>query len=321
MQEHPQQTKFQFDLKTQIMKYLIHLFLLLFVSSLFAQEDLLADLAKEDKTTNPVFATFKGQRIVSSQTNEQLKKEHLNVNILHRFGTINTGIENLFGVDQAFMRFVLEYGITDKLQISLGRSNISKMYDLGFKAKLIEQRTGYKPFPLSISYYGNMGVNTSISKIYDYAGIAGKAFGRLNFTHQLLFTQKINEKFSWLIAPTAVYYNIVDLAEQKNLAILFGVGFSAKISRSTRLNAEWYPRLTDRGNITFQGSKTFDHIGVGFDIETGGHVFQFMLTNSNAMLEQQFLTQTTTSWADLGIRLGFNISRTYSFNNEIKKTW
>jgi hypothetical protein len=54
-----------------------------------------------------------------------------------------------------------------------------------------------------------------------------------------------------------------------------------------------------------------DAFSVGFDIETGGHVFQLHISNAKAMFERSFITETTGSWGKGDIFFGFNISRTF----------
>lgn len=292
-------------------------FVLLFAPlSLFAQDDLLASLDKTDSSSIPAIGTFKGIRLISSQTTEQVKKKHLVFNILHRFGTLNSGFNNLYGLDESNIRLSFEYGLTNGVQISVGRSSVDDMFDVGLKAKLATQKKGFHAFPLSISYYGNMGINSSKTNMYDFKGDLGKALGRFNFANQVIIAQKVNNYFSWMIAPTTVWYNLVDLSSQQNFTLALGLGVSVRISRSTRFNVEYYPRLVGQNSTTFSGLKSTNYLGVGFDIETGGHVFQIMLSNSTAMLEQQMFTQTTNSWGEWGIGLGFNISRTFSFDKK-----
>jgi hypothetical protein len=57
---------------------------------------------------------------------------------------------------------------------------------------------------------------------------------------------------------------------------------------------------------------------LGIDIETGGHVFQVSLSNSQGIIEQFFIPQTTGDWLKQGMRLGFNIVRVFSFNKKKK---
>lgn len=282
-----------------------------------AQDDLLSMLENEQpKKPAQVYATFKATRLISGQTNEQASPKHLNFVILHRFGSVNNGVSDLFGLDQANMRFVFDYGLNQNIQLGIGRTNIGKTYDGNIKIKLLKQNK--QNMPVSLNYYGNVAVNTAS---WENPNRKNLFSSRLSYLNQLLITRKVNDNFSVLVAPTIVHYNLVALSSDANTMLAMGLGSSIKITRSTRFNIEYYPRLTAVNNSTPPGVTYFDYLALGFDIETGGHVFQLMFTNGVGMLEQHFIRQTQTNWTNAGIRLGFNISRTFSFDKTETKKW
>jgi hypothetical protein len=267
----------------------------------------------------PVIATFKAPRVITGQSIEHTAAKHLNFVILHRFGEINGGAYTLFGIDQANIRLAFDYGLTDKLQIGLARSSVGKVYDGSLKYKILAQSKGKKAMPFSLGYYGNVAINT-----LEWANPNRDNFftSRMSFFNQLNIAKKFGDKFSLQLSPTMIHYNLVGPKDYDNTTYALGVSGSIKLSRSIRFNFETYPRLTGRDQLSSSGLKIYDYLGVGFDIETGGHVFQLMFCNGNGMLEQQMASETTTTWTDAGIRLGFNISRTFSFDNKPKgKAW
>lgn len=289
------------------------------VNFAWAQDDLLDLLKDENTKANPVLATFKGTRIITGQSNENISKKHLNFLILHRFGEIkdDAWYYSFLGIDAATVRLALDYGITDKLMVGIGRSSVAKIYDFNVKYKIAQQTIGGKNnFPVAISYYGNMGINTTT-----FTDPTRNNFfsSRLNFCNQLIIARKVSPNISLQITPTMVHRNLVTKTSDPNTVYALGLGGSFKITRSTRFNVEYYPRLNGRDELTANGKAYNDYLALGFDIETGGHVFQLMFSNSTYMYEQGFVAQTTGSWSDLGIRLGFNLSRTFSFDDEHKK--
>ncbi|MEI7978867.1 MAG: DUF5777 family beta-barrel protein [Bacteroidota bacterium] len=297
------------------------LIILLLISTNFsyAQDDLLGDLLNENKKSFPVLATFKGTRIITGQSNENISKKHLNFLILHRFGELkdDAWYYSLLGFDNATVRLAFDYGITDNLMVGIGRSSVMKIYDLNVKYKILKQtKGGNKNFPFALSYYGNMGINTTT-----FANLNRDNYftSRLSFCNQLIIAKKINDKISLQITPTMVHRNLVEKTATPNDIYALGLAGSFKITRSTRLNIEYYPRLNGRNEKTKSGVDYSDYIGIGFDIETGGHVFQLMFSNSTYMYEQGFVTETTGKWSDFGVRLGFNLSRTFSFDDHSKK--
>jgi hypothetical protein len=285
-----------------------------------AQDDLLGMLqAEAPNKAVPVIATFKAPRVITGQSIEHTAAKHLNFVILHRFGEINGGAYTLFGIDQATIRLAFDYGLTDKLQIGLARSSVGKVYDGSLKYKILAQSKGKKAMPFSLGYYGNVAINT-----LEWANPNRDNFftSRMSFFNQLNIAKKFGDKFSLQLSPTMIHYNLVGPKDYDNTTYALGVSGSIKLSRSIRFNFETYPRLTGRDQLSSSGLKIYDYLGVGFDIETGGHVFQLMFCNGNGMLEQQMASETTTTWTDAGIRLGFNISRTFSFDNKPKgKAW
>lgn len=290
--------------------------LLLTVNFVWAQDDLL-DLLKEENTkATPVLATFKGTRIITGQSNENISKKHLNFLILHRFGELkdDAWYYSFLGLDGASVRLAFDYGITDKLMVGIGRSTAGKVYDFSAKYKLAQQTVGGKKnFPLAISYYGNMAIKT---ETFEEKNINNYFTSRLTFCNQLIIARKVNNSVSLQLTPTIVHRNLVEKKADPNTVFALGLGGSFKVTRSTRFNIEYYPRLNGRDEKTKSGAETYDYLAVGFDIETGGHVFQLMLSNSTYMFEQGFIRETTGKWGDFGVRIGFNLSRTFSFDKE-----
>lgn len=292
----------------------------LVVNFAWAQDDLLDMLKDENNVSSPVLATFKGTRIITGQSNENIAKKHLNFLILHRFGELkdDAWYYSLLGLDAATVRLAFDYGITDKLMVGIGRSSGTKIYDFSVKYKIAQQKIGgNKNFPLAISYYGNLGLN---STTFTEPARDNYFTSRLNFCNQLIIAHKLNPSISLQITPTFVHRNLVAKISDPNDVIALGLGASIKVTRSTRFNIEYYPRITGRDELIPNTPNKFeDYLAVGFDIETGGHVFQLMFSNSMYMYEQGFVAQTAGKWSDFGVRLGFNLSRTFSFDEENKK--
>lgn len=278
-----------------------------------AQDDLMNMLNSEssDKPV-PVFATFKSTRVITGQSIEHVAAKHLNFVILHRFGEVNKGAYELWGLDQANMRLVFDYGITDRIQVGFARSSMNKTYDGNLKIKLLKQSKGNGGLPVSVGYYGNVAVNSM--KWLD-ENRQNYFTSRMTFFNQVIIARKFGDKLSLQIAPTVVHQNLVKYTNDLNTTVALGTGGSIKLNRSFRFNFEYYPRLTGRDMLSASGSKLYDYLALGVDIETGGHVFQIMVCNGLGMLEQQMVRETTTQWSNAGVRLGFNICRTFSMGH------
>ncbi|MFY9241405.1 MAG: DUF5777 family beta-barrel protein [Polaribacter sp.] len=289
------------------MKKLRLAILLLFVStSVFCQDDLLDildDETPENKTKEIVTATFKGTRILNGHSIENRKDRELEFIISHRFGRINSGFDELFGLDQSNIRFSLEYGLTDNLTIGAGRSSFEKTYDGFLKYSWIKQRTGEKSFPFAVSLFGSVAIKT----IKDYAPSDPRSFAEsLNYVGQVLIARKVSSSFSFQLTPTYIHRNTVKIASDPHDIFALGLGTRIKLSNRVSFNSEYYYAFNESASIDARNSLAF-----GVDIETGGHVFQIILSNAITMIEKSFIAETTGNFFGGDIHLGFNISRTF----------
>ena len=276
---------------------------------LYAQDDLLNELSKQDSAqTIPVTATFKSTRVVNGQSVETMKKKHLDFRISHRFGKLNSGSYQFFGLDQATMRMGFEYGLTDDLEIGVGRSTSQKVYDFFAKYKVLKQTTGARNIPVSITLFGGTGVAT-VDKEREFQD-------KLYYTAQVLVARKFGERLSLQLSPTYLYRTMPDVQGDEKVVLAVGIGGRFKLSKRVSLNGEYFYTAREKNTLT---APYHDSMSFGVDIETGGHVFQLHFTNSLGMIEKQFIGETTGTWGKGDIHYGFNISRTFSFDKKNKK--
>jgi opacity protein-like surface antigen len=292
------------------MRFRIVLQLILFIPSfaLYAQDiDQLLQEATGNETEYST-ATFKSTRIINGHSIERMPIGQLEFRISHRFGQFNSGAYNLWGLDQANIHLGLDYGITNWLMVGIGRGTYEKTFDGSFKFSILKQSKGKRNMPISLSYFTSIAINTLDTTAL---GIHGKMYfwDRCSFVHQLLVARKFNDRFSLEINPTYVHRNMVNTEMDPNDILSVGAGARFKLTSRISLNAEYYyviPPIHD-----YRSAKTYNPLAIGIDIETGGHVFQIMLTNSVAMIEKGFIGETTSKWNNAGIHLGFNISRVF----------
>ena len=286
-------------------------------NKIFAQSDtsktvdLFADLETESKksdnnTANKITSAFKSTRVVNSHTVEMVGKHNLDFRISHRFGFLSSGSYNLFGLDNATMRMGFDYGITNKLNIGIGRSTVDKEIDAFLKYKILQQSSGKTNIPISIAYVLS-------AMHYGLRTTPDLSFGnRLSFAHQLLIARKFNDNFSLQLMPSLVHINAVPLITDDNNLYSLGTAGRIKISKRVAINAEYFYQFNQLANTT-------NSLSLGFDIETGGHVFQLHCSNSTGMNERGFITNTTGKWGNGDIRFGFNIVRTFALKKSAAK--
>jgi len=253
------------------------------------------DLLSFDNEPVPVKSIFKTTKIVNGHSAKLVSKGDLLLLIQHRFGPINSGAYNFYGLDNAQVRIGLEYGISDKFNLSIGRSSFLKTIDITLKALLLNQISNYNA-SFKLNY---------LSSIFFKQEIENKNINeQLSYLHQFLLAKKVNDKFSLQLSPTLVHYNYV-LNGQKNDKLAIGTGIRYKINNRLSFNSEYFFQF-------YNINESVSPLSFGFDIETGGHVFQLHLTNVPAMFEKAFIFENFESWTDGDIYFGFNISRYFT---------
>lgn len=255
-------------------------------------------------TTIYIWKTFNGSRIVSGHSLETQEKGVLEFLLSHRFGRINGSFYQLFGLDQASMRMGFEYGLTNSLTLGLGRSTLGKEYDFYVKFQFLYQKTGKNAFPFSATWLSTIAINTlknnSVQRDPYYFT------HRLSFANQLMIGRKFSERFSLMLMPTHVHLNFVEKKTDKNDIFSIGIATKVQVSRVFAVNVEFYYTPLD------QSSKALQHsLSLGLDINTGNHLFQIYLSNSEGMIEKAFVAGTTGNWLKGDIHIGFNMIRTF----------
>lgn len=301
----------------KVVKLIIAAVILCTGTALKAQDDLLDMLEQEEEpVVNYTFATFKSTRIVSGQSVETNSEGVLQFLIGHRFGRINSGWRDVFGLDNATIRLGVDYGITDDLNIGFGRSTFTKIYDGYVKYKFLKQKTGAKKFPFTATALASVSIR---SDQWPNPNRKNYITSRFYYTYQIMLARKFNEWFSLQLTPTVVHRNLVNTKDDKNTVFALGAGTSVKMTGSLRLNMEYYFLVPGQIKSTIGGEKVRDSFSLGVDLETGGHVFQLHFTNSRGMIEKFLATETTGRWLKGDIHFGFNVSRVFTIYDKHKK--
>lgn len=286
-------------------RFILILIGLMASGNVLAQDDLLNILEAETTPQREyIYETFKGNRIINGQSVETQHKGELDFLISHRFGRINSGAYELFGLDQANIRIGLEYGISENLTFGIGRNSFEKTFDAFGKYRILRQQKGLVNMPISLVFFSSVALKT----LKDFSQPANDLTipERLTFTNQILIASKLNRNLSLQLMPTYIHRNTAPAPGLKNEVIAMGSGIRYKVTRRMSVNLEHYYLFNNP-----EGSEIFHSLAVGLDIETGGHVFQFHLTNSRAMIEKGFIAETRGDWTRGDIHLGFNISRSF----------
>tara|TARA_B100001094_G_scaffold82975_1_gene79253 strand:- start:245 stop:1123 length:879 start_codon:yes stop_codon:yes gene_type:complete len=271
----------------------------------YGQEDSLLKELESLSENEQIFElpAFKALQIGNLQSTKVVSKGDLYLVVAHRFGYLKNGITDFFGLDQANTKIQLLYGIKKNLQLGVSRDSYQKTYSGTAKYRLLKQSN---KLPLNVSLYGSIDVNSQLKKSV-YPGL--KQLDRFSYTAQILAARRFSEKLSLQIAPIFVRHNLQDLnytKEQTHNQVLLGTGGRYKLSNRFSVNFDYVYNFTRNKNSLYLNPLT-----IGVDIETGGHVFQLLFTNSRASNDSSFLTETLGDWSKGQISFGFNIVRVF----------
>ena len=275
----------------------------------FAQDDDLLKLVGDDKPKKEyVPYAFKSTRVIMSHSIELLKPGTMDFRILHRFGNVNQGGYQFFGLDQASMRMGFDFGITKDFMLGIGRSTNKKEFDGFLEYRLIHQATGPHALPFSL-----VAVAGSTLQTLKWADPTRKNYftSRMGYYGQAIIGRKFSDGITLQLSPTMLHRNLVAGDQDPNDLYALGAGGRFKLSKRISLNFDYYYRVNQN---TTDG--THNPFSIGIDIETGGHVFQLHFTNAIGMNERIFLTETTNDWAKGDIQFGFNLSRTFQLKKK-----
>lgn len=284
-----------------------------------AQDDLdnlLNDLSEEVETNNPVFGTFKSPRVINGQSIEMVAPGAMEFRISHRFGRLNSGGYNLWGLDQSTIRLEFDFGVTDWFMVGFARSSFQKTYDGFLKARLNRQMDHpilpWEYFTTTISSgMAIQGQNFSHPAYQDHFS------NRVSYFHMIAVGRKFNQRISLQITGALTHQNLVETTFDQNLRGIVGLGGRFKLTNRIAMTGEYFYRIPFPNSEFAPGYSDYeDSFSVGFDIETGGHVFQLHLTNTLPMMEQGFFNETTGRWLNGDIHFGFNVTREFTlFSN------
>ena len=250
--------------------------------------------------TEKVTNTFKSTRVINSHSVDMLHKGNLDFRILHRFGFVDQGIKQLFGLDQASMRMGFDYGVCDNFTVGVGRSTYRKEIDVFGKYRILQQSSGTKNMPVSLVIAAGGLVWTEQSFAVNKPDFSDRS----SFYFQLLTGRKFNKNFSLQLSQMWLHSNMPILGGDKDI---FSVGGAAryKFSRLMAFTVDFHHVF----NTPISANR--DPLSIGLDIETGGHIFQLHFSNATGMNERAYISETFGDFFKGEIRFGFNLSRMF----------
>ena len=248
---------------------------------------------------------FWAPTLVSTATVTNVPRGNLNVTIMHAFGLVSDGIDEWWGLDGgANIRIGLDYGLTDRISVGIGRTRLEKTVDLRTKVSLLDQSKDGR-MPVAVAVKGDVGIRTERG---------GFGFDdRLSYLGSVLVARRVSDRVSLQVSPMVSHFNTVwvDLGPGGERLVpentQFAVALGARLLLKDRvaLTAEYIPVLGNRSD------GTRDAFALGLDLETGGHVFQVFLASSQWLTEQHVVARNVDDFFSGDFRIGFNVNRVF----------
>lgn len=287
-------------------KTLLSFLLMVWAGVSFAQLE--RKLANENQ---PVELTFHASRHINLLTVEPLSKKTMHFAIMHTFGTLDGGIENLFGLDNgANIQLSFEFGLTDKLSLGFDRSSQDKFYHAFGRYHLIQQ-TQNNSKPISVSLAGGFGV---VSNPYSFLqDIERPDFSeRFAYSGQVMLARRFSPRISAQLTPMMAYWvnplPIYQIQGTQNLYFALGMSGKWKVTERSSLTLQYIPNLN---------SDLRSNYGIGWDVEAGEHVFQMYFVTSQSLNEPYLLAGGNGTPGEK-FRLGFNVNRIFALGQRKK---
>jgi hypothetical protein len=289
----------------------------------FAQQDLEKLLTLDSGATEQVTSTFKSGNLINLRTTETIYGQELDFRVDHRFGDLAGkagGIKNFFGLDNSTdIRIGFDYGISDHLNVGIARAKgatmATQLYEANIKYRFLNQSTDGK-VPFSAAIFGSATAAAVKASTDPTSPISYRNFAdRLSYVAQLILARKFSSSLSLALSPTYVHHNYTAFGDQNSLFAL-GIGGRIKFSKRMAFVADYFLpfRQEEKKDYMEQSwdKKYYNALGMGIELETGGHVFHLNFTNASAIQEAQLIGETTSTWTEGQFRWGFSISRRFS---------
>lgn len=301
---------------------------LLFFSSVAIAQDEKEAASKKTTKTKPVKNTFQSVWIIDNQTVIVPVKKTLEMDIMHRFGTVQKGYDDFWGFfAPSNIRLGVSYVPINKLQVGIGITKRNMLWDASAKYAIITQTP--KRYPVSISLYTNMAYDTrkdADGSIFKYSS------QRLSYFHQLLIARKVTDKFSVQVAPSVSHQNAVNGYYTKNDSTgtatfkemkfdHFAISLAAryKITNVTSIMINYDQPLTRHATNNPNPNFSF-----GVEMNTSSHSFQLFLGNYYNLNPQQnnlYNKNSPFGYTDFddtkvnggNFVIGFNITRLWNY--------
>lgn len=283
--------------------------------SVFAQDE----TTEEKPAERPARAAFESGLLFDGATTTLQPSKTLEMIIQHRFGSMDNGITDLYGIwAPSNIRLGLNYSILDNLTVGLGTTKFNKMQDLQLRYKVLQQTRSNK-IPVTVVVYEVIGIDGSAESKF---GVNYKFSNRINYFTQVLISRRFNDKLSLQIAPSFTHYNSTDsLVDHDRFALSVAGRYKFSPQSSVIVSGDFPFHFQGMSEIREEINETLDplrpNVCIGLEVSTSTHAFHIYLGTSQGILPQENTINNRyvkeEPFYKGNIILGLNITRLWNF--------
>ena len=302
-----------FNLYSRVSALAIMAFMLSCFSG-FAQEEATEEPAKE----RPARPAFESGLLFDGATTTLQPSKTLEMIIQHRFGTMDNGVKDLYGIwAPSNIRLGMNYSILNNLMVGIGTTKFNKMQDIQVKYNVLQQTRSNK-IPVTISLYEVVGIDGSSDEKF---GVNYKFSNRFNYFTQIIISRRFNDMFSLQIAPGFTHYNSVDSTlDHDRLSFSFAGRVKFSPQSSLVIGADIPLRVQgisehskDFNDTNANWNQMLPNINIGYEVSTSTHAFHLYLASGQGILPQENIMFNKNDFFSKGILIGLNITRLWNF--------
>jgi Membrane bound beta barrel domain (DUF5777) len=303
------------------------LFIILFslITTIAAAQDGASDSTVVIEKDKPVRSPFESGYLIDAQTTVIQNPHTLEAVIQHKFGTIQNGHSDLWGVfaPGASIRLAIDYVAAKNFQLGIGINNKNMTTDLNAKWTLMQQ-TRKNTYPVAIALYGNIGIDGrnlsafesgNVQVAHNVSSINGfRNSDRISYFSQIIVGRKFN---NWLTLQTAVsftHYNLVGLADDHDKV---GVHFNGRIKVTPQgsliFNYDAPLKIKDISEQRSWTNPPKSNLSFGYEVSTSTHTFQMYIATATGLIPQENLMWNQNDLTKQQFQCGFNITRLWGF--------
>lgn len=287
----------------------------LFTSVSVSAQDEAEETPEAPAKERPARPAFESGLLFDNATSTIQSAKTLEMIIQHRFGTMDNGSSDLFGLwAPSNIRLGLNFSILNNLMVGIGTTKFNKMQDIQVKYNILQQ-TRSNSIPLTITLYEVIGINASDETVFGPDYIFAH---RMNYFTQVIITRRFNDEFSFQFAPSFTHYNSTDSLIDHDRITLSAMARYKFSPQSSIIIGGDFPMMIQgisehRKEVNKQNFNVKPNITVGMEIATSTHAFHLYLGSAQNILPQENFMLNRNDFFDGGILLGLNITRLWSF--------